>query len=74
MRNAIPVVETRTSGNYDGMKMILLFAVVTTTFLGACSSYSHRGEIATDIPPHDTVVRDQIPSESGRKIPVVQQY
>ncbi|MEO7166988.1 MAG: hypothetical protein ABI787_08055 [Spartobacteria bacterium] len=57
------------------MKSILLLAVVISTLLGACSSYSRRGEIATDIPPHrDTVVRDQIPAEGSRKIPVVRQY
>ncbi len=28
----------------------------------------------TEIPPHDSAVRDEIPAEGGRKIPVVRTY
>ena len=56
------------------MKSILLLSVVTTLLLGGCASFRHSRETEVEIPSHNTVVRDQVPAESGRKIPVVQQY
>ncbi len=56
------------------MKLLLLLAVVATLPLTACTSFTRRGETMTEIPPHDSVVRDEIPAEGGRKIPVVRTY
>lgn len=56
------------------MKTMLLLSVVATVLLAGCASYTRNGEIVTETSSHDTVVRDQIPAEGSRKIPVVQQY
>jgi uncharacterized lipoprotein YajG len=56
------------------MKLMMLLSVAATLLLAACASYSRNGEIVTETPSHDTVVRDEIPAEGSRKIPVIQQY
>ena len=58
----------------NNMKLTMLLCVAATLLLGACASFTRRGEIMTEVPSHDTVVRDQIPAEGSRKIPVVRQY
>jgi hypothetical protein len=58
----------------NNMKPLMLLSIVATLLLGACASFIHTDEIVTETPSHDTVVRDQIPAEGSRKIPVVQQY
>ena len=54
------------------MRFILLPFVVATLLLGACASSSREAEVV--VPSHDSVVRDQIPAEGDRKIPVIKQY
>ncbi len=54
------------------MKSILLLSVVATLLLGGCASNKRETEVV--VPSHDSVVRDEIPAEGGRKIPVIQQY
>jgi hypothetical protein len=54
------------------MKSILLLFVVATLLLGGCAT--NRRETELVVPSHDSVVRDEIPAEGGRKIPVVQEY
>jgi hypothetical protein len=55
------------------MKSILLLSLVATLLFGGCAS--NRSETEVVVPPHkDTVVRDEIPAEGQRKIPVIQQY
>ncbi|MDQ3197819.1 MAG: hypothetical protein ABIR38_09155 [Chthoniobacterales bacterium] len=57
------------------MKKLLLPALFVSLLLPACAFRSR--EVMVEEPPHrdhDTIVRDQIPAEGGRKIPVVQQY
>ena len=57
------------------MKRVMLFSIVTTLLLSGCASYKHRGETEVEIPEHQTtVVRDKIPTDTGRKIPVTQDY
>ncbi len=57
------------------MKLILLLTVGTGLLFSGCASSHNSRETEVDIPDsHNTVVRDQIPAEGGRKIPVVQQY
>ena len=53
---------------------MMLLSVAATLLLGACASFNRKDEIVTEIPSHDTVVRDQVPAEGSRKFPVVQQY
>ena len=69
-----PAEETAGKTNPNNMKSLMLLSIVATFLLGACANFSHGGEIVTETPSHDTVVRDQIPAEGSRKIPVVQQY
>jgi hypothetical protein len=40
--------------------------------LEACANQRRETEVV--VPSHDQVVRDQVPADSGRKIPVVQNY
>jgi hypothetical protein len=54
------------------MKSIMLLCLVTSLLLGACAFQQRETEVV--VPPHDQIVRDQVPAESGRKIPVVQTY
>jgi hypothetical protein len=69
---ATPVGEPAGKTDHNHMKLTLLLCVAATLLLGACAS--HRGEIVTEVPSHDSVVRDQIPAEGSRKIPVIRQY
>ena len=57
------------------MKKFLLPALFAGLFLSSCAFRTR--EVMVEEPPHrnhDTIVRDQIPAEGGRKIPVVEQY
>ncbi len=56
------------------MKIIMLLTLVATCLLTSCASYTRRNEIAVEVPSHDEVVRDEIPAEGGRKIPVIRKY
>ncbi len=55
------------------MKSIMLLSLIASLSLGACA-FRHSRETEVVIPSHDTVVRDQVPTKSGRKVPVVQEY
>ncbi len=57
------------------MKKFLLPALFGSLLLSSCAFRSR--EVMVEEPPHrdhNTIVRDQIPAEGGRKIPVVEQY
>lgn len=56
------------------MKSFVLLSLVATLLLGGCASFSRRNEVEVQVPPRDSVVRDQVPAEGSRKIPVIQQY
>ncbi len=55
------------------MKNMLLSALIVTLLFSSCAF--RKREVEVEIPAHrDTIVRDQIPAEGGRKIPVFEQY
>jgi hypothetical protein len=54
------------------MKSIMLLCVLASLLFGSCAYQRRETEVV--IPAHDQVVRDEIPAESGRKIPVVRTY
>jgi hypothetical protein len=57
------------------IKTALLCVSLAATFsCGGCASFTRRNEVEVEIPDHDHVVRDEIPAEGGRKIPVVRTY
>jgi hypothetical protein len=47
---------------------------VAALVLPSCASFRHRNEVEVDVPDHQSVVRDEIPAEGERKIPVVRTY
>jgi len=57
------------------IKIVLLcLSLGATLSWGACASFTRRNEVEVEVPSHDEVVRDEIPAEGGRKIPVVRKY
>ena len=62
----------------SSMKLIkialLCVSLAATLSWGGCASFTRRNEVEVQVPEHDQVVRDQIPAEGGRKIPVVRTY
>ena len=67
-----PIVEIRSNDDHTDMRLIMLLCVIMNLLLGACAF--QRSETEVVVPSHDQVVRDEIPAESGRKIPVVRTY
>lgn len=53
---------------------LLCVSLAATLFWAGCASFTRRNEVEVQVPEHDQVVRDQIPAEGGRKIPVVRTY
>jgi hypothetical protein len=53
---------------------LLCFSLAATFSWSGCASFTRRNEVEVEVPDHDQVVRDQIPAEGGRKIPVVRTY
>jgi len=51
---------------------MMLLCVLMSLLLGACA-YEHR-ETEVVVPSHDRVVRDEAPTDSGRKVPIVRTY
>ncbi len=56
------------------MKKILLPAFCLTLVLTSCAFRSREVMVEEPAHDHNTVLRDEIPAEGGRKIPVVQKY
>ncbi|MBA3542980.1 MAG: hypothetical protein H0T83_00835 [Chthoniobacterales bacterium] len=56
------------------MKITMLLLCVAVLTMPACASFTRRNEVEVEVPSHDRVVRDEIPAEGGRKIPVVREY
>lgn len=54
------------------MRSIMLLCLITSVLFGACAYQRRETEVV--VPAHDQVVRDQVPAESGRKVPVVRTY
>jgi hypothetical protein len=53
---------------------LLCVSLAANLSWGGCASFTRRNEVEVQVPEHDQVVRDQIPAEGGRKIPVVRTY
>ena len=53
---------------------LLCLSLAATLGWEGCASFKRRNEVEVEVPPHNGIVRDQIPAEGERKIPVVQKY
>jgi len=68
-----PIVEIRSNDDLAKMKSVMLLCLIPSLLLGACATQQRR-ETEVVIPSHDQVVRDEAPTDSGRKVPIVRTY